>query len=879
MVELPSPGRRALAIELAVCALLVVAMSLYALSRMNYLSAATKHEVLMTDSARTAYVAKNIAEGKGYVANDMPAFLIDFYDQRGKLQQDNWVNADRFPFTAYAIAALFTVTGQHTYEMGILGYNLICFIVLMVLVYWLARAVWNDKWAGLFALLVASAHPLTYVYLYLKDGDMLVLTTGLLAAFYGHFRKGDAAMSWRRALVVGTLLAWLILARPNIGGGFLVYFAATIVRRLFRVWRAEGAGAALRSFARHEGVAAAAVVAWSLPFIIHSLSEWGTPFFSANAMYQEPLGTRFAMDTDTWWKYSEPGHMPTLGSLIASAPDQMLAKFTTSWVATLKQVLAAWPLELLSALGFFAWYVRRRAPAQGTEPTAEQREAETQRVAVRRLGSMLGLALLINLGLLPLYGYQGYGYGHYMSFFLPLAWILCGRALVVAVDLVKPVVPQSLAKLRAAPGIVLAVAFVALVAWNFGAKSAESNQLAVRTEAFIGKHWLAALIACGVALAYRPLVRWRAFPRTVAITCVLAFMLYRPNTYVKHLNLEWYPADLSVYETLRQRHGIVASLSPQGTVPWFTDRKNVLAPELPMHLYSLLFDHHLEIEDVYLESAEMLVSPIDGVFPHAAPGFEGYARLEKYAGKLPGYDLVFHKTTVKAYPRYRVNPRPKASTVYRLSNRDAVLAMAHSPDRIELGSVDNVIYTAHGWGDYFTLDGRPAVAATDITRARYVGDVPMRPWEDTSATFFLDDRRPTSIDVDIYAVHPTTLQFYWNNDLYYYDDAAGRKTHELGSYAAHEPGWQRVHLDVPKQVTRRGLNKLGFRASAIEPVTVCPAGMGDAACAAITVAPLAQPELGTQNVTVRVVHDNTATTATPMNLSVFVGTLQLNYAP
>jgi hypothetical protein len=874
MSEVSSPGRRALAIELAVCAVLVVAMSLYALSRMNYLSSATRHEVLQTDSARTAYVAKNIAEGKGYTANDMPAFLIDFYDRHDKLHRDDWVNADRFPFTAYATAALFKVTGQHTYEMGILGYNLICFVVLMVLVYWLARSVWNDKWAGLFALLVAFTHPLTYNYLYFKDGDMMILTAGLLAAFYGQLRKGDAPMSWRRALVVGTLLAWLILARPNVGGGFLVYFAATIVRRLFRVWRAEGVVAALQSFARHEGVAAAAVVAWVLPFVIHSLSEWGRPFFSANAMYQEPLGTRFAMDTDTWWKYSEPGHMPTLATLVAKAPDQMIAKFTTSWVATLQTLLFQWPLELLSALGFFAWYIRRPKP-EG-EPTAEQQDAESRRVAVRRLGAMFGLTMLINFALLPLYGYQGYGYGHYLSFFLPLAWILCGRALVIAVDLVKPVARQGLDKLRASPGIVLGVAFLALLAWNVGVRSIDSNQLAVRSEAFIAKHWRGVLIACGVALFYRPLLRWRSFPRAIAITCVIAFILYRPNSYVKHLNLEWFPADLSVFDTLRERHGIVASLSPQGTVPWLTDRKNVLAPELPMHLYSFLYDHKLEIEDVYLESAENLVSPIDGIFPGAAPGFEGYARLEKYTGKLPGYEIVFHKTALKGYSRYLVKPRQKASTVYRLSNRDAVLAMAHSPDRIELGSVDNVIYTAHGWGDYFTLDGRLAVAATDVTRSRYATDAPMRPWEDTSVTFFLDDRRPTSIDLDIYAVHATTLQFYWNNDLYFYDDVAGRKTHEIGSYAATSPGWQRVHLDVPNKVTRKGLNKLGFRASSIEAVTVCPPATSDATCAALTASP---PGPNDPPVVAHVVRDTTATTATPMNASVFVATLQFNYSP
>jgi hypothetical protein len=220
-------------VELAVVAAVVLGLSLYALWRMDYLSSATAHHVRMTDSTRTAYVAKNIAEGRGYTTNELPAFLLEFYDHAGKLDDARWVNADRFPFTAYAVAALYTVTGSTSFEVGILGYNLICFVGFFVLLYWLVRTVWNDRWSAVFALAIALLHPLTYVYLYLKDADMMLLTTGVLAAFWRYFERPASELSWKRAVGFGTLLGWLYLARPNIGSAFILYLGLIMLRRVW----------------------------------------------------------------------------------------------------------------------------------------------------------------------------------------------------------------------------------------------------------------------------------------------------------------------------------------------------------------------------------------------------------------------------------------------------------------------------------------------------------------------------------------------------------------------------------------------------------------------------------------------------------------------
>jgi hypothetical protein len=431
--------------------------------------------------------------------------------------------------------------------------------------------------------------------------------------------------------------------------------------------------------------------------------------------------------------------------------------------------------------------------------------------------------------------------------------------------------------MKSGAGVAAGIAVVGLLVWNFGVHSENSNQLFVATTRFLSKHWLAVTIAVGLAFAYRPISRWSPFLRGVIIVTGLVVFLYRPNTYVKHLNLLWYPTDPTVYDVLRQRKGIVSSLSPQGEVSWVSDRKNIPVPELPMHIYSFVFDHQLEIEDIYLESAETMISPIDGVFTFAAPGFEGYARLQQYRGKVPGYDLVFYSSAMRGYPKYSVKPRPKASSVYRLVDRTAVLAMAHSPDRIDLGSVDNVIYTAHGWGGYFRIDEKPAVAATDITRSRYWGERPMKPWEDTSATFFLDDRRPSSIELEIYATHPTTVEFYWNLDLYYYDRTEDRKLHSIGTYTITHTGWQTVHLDVPRSLTRAGLNKLGFRIGEFQAITVCPPTASDAACAAMHQTDDEEPTKPRQLPPAIVVHDSSAVAPAAMNASLFVGALDLHY--
>ncbi len=811
-----STSRRWIALELAICAVLVTFVSLNALRRMDYFRGETEHHIRMTDASRSAYVGRNIAEGHGYKTNDLPSSLIDFYHRRGKLFDEEWVNADRFPFTAYATAALYTVTGSRSYTVGILVYNVLCFAAFLVLMYRLAWSLWGERWSALLAVFIALVHPYTYIYLYLKDADMLLLTVGVLTLLHGYFRAPPMTMSWRVAVGLGTLLAWMFLARPNLGAPFVLFFMILAGIRFVRRGRQAGWSQTLRDHARREILALVVAGLWLVPFVIHSMSEWGSPLFSANNMYQLPLGTRYGMGTDTWWKYTEPGHDITLGTILDGDRARLISKFTTSWVATIRSTVGAYGIELLLAFGALAWLGRRHD--------------DPARRPFRLLAAVVGFAVALNLLLLPLYGYQHYAYRHYIGFIFPLMWIGAGHMVVVLAREVRPYAKRVLDHARSHLGIWIAVIALGLLLWNLGTKTAsDQNRMLAATGRFVTTHWVAAVLAIVVIALHRYVFRPPWYPRVAFGALLLVQMCYRPDAGIKRNNLIWFPANQAVWKDMRTRRGVVSSFALQGEVAWNTGRKNIPVPEWPMHVYSFAYDHQLEVEDLYIESAAALLSTRDGPFSWMAPGFEGYQRLQEYRGHVPGYELSFHDEEIVGYAKYRAKPRLKASTVYKLVDRAAVAAMAHSPSAIRLGDPSHVIYTAHGFGRYLEIDGKQVVTAGDSTRRRYGPDID-RPHEDSGVTFFLDDRVPTMVELDIYTPRASTYTFYWNLDLYAYDHARDRAAHRVSVFDAKEAGWHKIQIQVPPGVTRKGLNKLGWRARELHPVLFCPPAMETTVC-------------------------------------------------
>jgi hypothetical protein len=851
------------AIEIAVIVLLVGLIAMNALRRMDYLAGDTAQHIRMTDASRTAYVAKNIAEGNGYTTNDLPAALVDFYSQHGKLHAEHWVNADRFPFAAYLTATLYLITQSTSWEVGVLLYNLLFFVGFLVLLYKTSESIWEDRYAGLFAVTIALLHPYTYMFLYWKDGDMLFLTTACIALLVRYYRQPAGTISRWFALGLGTSLAFLFLARPNLGLPFLLFIGIDILRRLWRTRRERGLSQALKHHLQRELLIPATVLLWCVPFIIHSLSEWGQPLFSANNLYQLPLGTRYGMGTDTWWKYTEPGHIPTLGLLVQEAGGQLVAKFTSSWLATVKHVLASHAFELVLTCGLFVWF--------GSSSTEE---AQRHR-PIRIVGWLMVFSVVTNLVLLPLYSYQDYSFRHYLAFGLPFLWLAAGRAVSLLCDRLRPAATTLREHAGRHIAWVLLAAIAAILVWNLsgGPIPDDQHRFFGRTASLFGKHWLASLLIIVVIVGRRWILRPPWFPRVALLMFTLVYSCYRPSKAMKRANFGFIALDSRVWDSMRERKGLVTSFALQSEVAWNTDRQNIPAPELPMHVYSFWFDHKLVVEDLYIESAEAMVT--DGPFIEAAPGFEGYARLQQHRA-MPGYEVAFHSGVVKGYPKFRIKPFYKASTVFKLVDRAAVEAIGKSPDLIELGDPKNVIHTAYGWDNYYTVDGKPVVMASNITRSRYLSAAE-GPWEDSSVTFFLDDRKPTSIDFEIYAPTANTYRFYWNLDLYRYDPPGARDAHLLGSFTAPAAGWHKVHLAVPARVTRRGLNKLGFRTDSWAAGVVCPPALTEEACAAAFTTNGPVNDKFIKDTPPRIIRASNVTETTFQVVSLLAGRLELHY--
>src|SRR5438045_9552243 len=118
---------------------------------------------------------------------------------------------------------------------------------------------------------------------------MMLLTAGVLLCLWRYLER-PGKLGIPRAILTGTVMAWLVLARPQIGAGFVVAFAVVGLLRAHRLRKKDGWRPALRSLLLNEGIVGAAVFAWMLPFSIHSLSTWHSPLCSATAPYHARRG-------------------------------------------------------------------------------------------------------------------------------------------------------------------------------------------------------------------------------------------------------------------------------------------------------------------------------------------------------------------------------------------------------------------------------------------------------------------------------------------------------------------------------------------------------------------------------------------------------------
>lgn len=837
--------------DIWVCALVVTVLSCAALWRMGLLWPSSAQDALPIDTARTAYVARNIVEGNGYTTNDMPAAMVSYYDQIGRLHDERWANADRFPFAAYAVAALYTITGRTDPWTGIILYQLLAFVGFLTALYVLTKR-WTGSMVGAaIAVALALLHNYTYLFLIVKDGDMLLVSTLVLMCFHRYFstrfeERKPLAMVW-----FGTVLAWTFLMRPNLGTPFVLALLVVSVRELVRGARSLGIREALRIWAKTDVLAGVAAALWVAPIVIHNLSEWGSAFFSTNGIYQPMLGTRYAMNTDNWWHYVPKDYDYSAGHLWRTARADVIAKFTTSWFVTLRGFLSFYFVDLALAFG---------AVMQRPQPGAT--DSNEQRAAKRAVTIVMVAAFVFNFLLLPFYSFQGYPFRHYLGFVLPLVWMHAASTLLYIGRWMAPLGRRVRELAKNHTQVIVAVVIGLFLVAGIRATGVDGNVLAMNVPRFTQKHWLLAAFVLVALLAHRWWRNWSATAWLLVGVTVLGIMLYRPQRGHKIFTHQFIPASTKVWDEMKKRDGMVASFALQTIVPWNTGRRNVIAPDLVMALYEMMQAHNLEFEDIFIESPE--AARESWLFYIAAPGIEGYERIVNYRDHVPGYRIAYHEDKLVARPRFSITKTRKTSTVYTLSDRAAIAALLKTPTTLAVGDEKNVIHTAYGFGGYYTIEGQAVVAATDGTRRRYPSNVDA-PWEDTSITFFVDERVPTKVTVKFYTLTKNTFTFYWNLDLYEYTPRSERVRHQLGVVEADGPGWHTATLTIPAGLTRRGLNKLGFRAGEFETVALCGKDEPELACLDATSGARAS----------RVFRSESKEAPTTVNLSMFIDRLEL----
>lgn len=426
---------------------------------------------------------------------------------------------------------------------------------------------------------------------------------------------------------------------------------------------------------------------------------------------------------------------------------------------------------------------------------------------------------------LPLYSYRYYSWRHYLGFVLPLVWVGASSGALR--------IGAWLSASRAAPHVrhvlqALLLLFIGgLVVARVGTPGTDGNLLAMGVTDFWRAGARMALLALA-SLMVIPLWRWWSSTTWLLVLSTIAVVaLYRPHLDHKDFTHVHLPASGEVWTELGRRQGPVAAFALQALVPWNTGRKTVMAPEWVMNLYEMSRVHGLGFEDIYIESPEAALYPSSGLF--GAPGFEGYLRLARYRGHLPGYRLSFHEEGEVGDPAFGIRARPKSSTTYTLADPAALAGLFRTPTVIPIGEEAAVVHTAHGFGGYYRIDGTPTVAATDATRRRYTPGAD-RAWEDSSVTFFVDAPVPSRVTVRFYAPAPNVLTFYWNLDLDEFTPAAERARHRIGEVTVTGRGWRSITLDVPAVLVRPGLNKLGFRAETFAVAALCDVDTPDLLC-------------------------------------------------
>jgi hypothetical protein len=491
---------------------------------------------------------------------------------------------------------------------------------------------------------------------------------------------------------------------------------------------------------------------------------------------------------------------------LAEVPGEILWKVVSSWILTFRLCLSSYITEIV-VLVLAKLTIWRRG--DGRDPEV--------RDSVRTVGRLLVIIVLFNLAILPLFGWAYFPWKQYLVFAMPWVCVFVGHAVYRFLQIARARMSKDVAGqyFWAWLGLIAVIAFI-----GYGDAATDGSFLTEHFTNWTWNSWRPIALVLALVLVFRPR---RVTPLgSVLVAAAIVLMAHKPAFELKSDSVNYFPLSKGVQRTLKQGTGLVSSLALQSEVSWLSDRKHIPVPENALLLYKYKSDFDLDIEDIYIESAGTMIAPPGGPFSKFMPALESYGRLERYQAPLPGYEIVFHEEGTMGYPGFGTPRRPKASTIYRLTDPKARDAVQTSPDVLELGDVKNAMYVTHGFGGYYIQDGRRTVAQTNATRLRY--RKPPRPYEDASLSFYLSDRLPTKVSVSLYVLAGIKLDVFWNLDLDAYDRSGDRTKHKIGTISASTTGWQTVTFEIPRGLPRKGLNKLGVRTSIFVTAAGCLAG-------------------------------------------------------
>jgi len=804
--------------------LLAVLIALFTFYLYDTLNFAHLYYMLDTDQARSALVARSLAHGIGYKTPLLPDAMIDYYAQLGKLNVDGlWENSDRFPMTIFGIFLLFKLFGSTHFIIGIALFGFLFFVGTCVLVYLLARRLTGSAAIALFAVvLMGVTGDITETIVYKGADDMFYMTLCLWA--YLSWRDRLFAKLDLRALLLGLFIGLAFLCRPNMAAFFILGMG---IDALWALSKKEARFGSVFQTGLLSFLGFAATIA---PFGLYSYQIWGKPFFSANSLYQFSFYTPYQMDTDPWWKLHSPVGKIANFDLFLQDPAPFLANTAKFITVNVKGLVSAYIFPLCGVA--YMCFTR------------------TLDKSIRRLRPafiLLGTLFLFNLLALGPFVEANYA-AAYLIYIFPAFLILAAdgfaRLFSVFVKtlaehlhktfLIKPFLRyiEKPLKIIVHEFLLMGAASVTALYFmrtyfpfihHFGIEGTGLGLFAMR---------IAMIVVAMVALAFllALFVRARNAGMRLAAFWVWAGFLFlalsaaTPNAGMKESEIAALPKVTPALQKLvavTNEKSIVLSFNGAYALPWLTGRRALGLPEYPAYIYEMIVKDGLPVDAVYLDGAM-------NWFLHSnariwAPSYVSYPLIGRLAAPIPGFDLVDYRVENDAYPRYNVDPFPREIALYKRIPGFDFKRMMEPPESYSADNPADRIHFVSGFGETGSLDGKKVVLMSDDVRLRFA-DRPerLRPWADADITFFATaDKKPRAIVLDAYMLGKTQLSAYLNLDLDIYDRATDRAGKKVDETLIDGPGWKQIRIALPADKIKDGLNKIGFRASILQGVSVC----------------------------------------------------------